>query len=88
MERQRKVGYHRFVEHPVDLLRVTFVGSGHYLGYLYDFEALASELSRAGFNSVERQEVSQSGDPDLRNLEARVSGTEAATTLVVEAVKF
>lgn len=75
------------VYHPVDLLRVTFAESGHYLGYCYDFEALAQELKSAGFSDVRREEIGQSSDPELRNLEHRNSKTEVATSLVMEARK-
>ena len=83
LERHRRVGYE--VHYPVDLLRVTFSECGHHLGFCYDLNALSSELQRAGFIDVERFLPGESNDPDLRNLEARMEPTEAATSLIVEA---
>jgi predicted SAM-dependent methyltransferase len=83
LERHRKVGYD--VHYPVDLLRVTFSECGHHTGFCYDFDALSTEMARAGFVDIERCAAGQSNDPYLRELEARTESTEAATSLIVEA---
>jgi predicted SAM-dependent methyltransferase len=85
LQRHADKGY--AVHHPVDLLRVTFVGAKHYLGFVYDFAALQSELERAGFSKVERREANESPHEEFAGLEARVKPSEAATALIVEAQK-
>ena len=84
MERNRERG--RDLEHPVELLRVVFNESKHYLGYLYDFSALANELEAAGFQ-VQRCEAGESDHLDLRGVDSRLHPAEAATTLIVEGRK-
>ncbi len=37
------------VEHPIDLVRIPIATFGHHLGYLYDYDTLAAELTKAGF---------------------------------------
>ena len=59
------------VEHPVDLVRVPIASFGHHTGYLYDFETLEAELSRAGFHSVVRCELGASEHPELVGLDGR-----------------
>jgi hypothetical protein len=39
------------VSHPIDILRILIESFGHHEGDLYDFDALAAELIRAGFKS-------------------------------------
>lgn len=82
LERHRRVGYD--VHHPVDLLRVTFSECGHHVGFCYDWNALSSELHRAGFVDVERFVPGESNDHLFRNLEARMEPTEIMTSLVIE----
>jgi len=83
LERHRRHGYD--VHYPVDLLRVTFAGAEHYLGFVYDYASLSAELDRAGFVRITRREAGESDDPAFRNLERRLGETEAATSLIVEA---
>ena len=83
LDRHRRVGYD--VHHPVDLLRVTFSECGHHVGFCYDLNSLSTELERVGFVDVKRVLPGQSEDPLLKNLEARMEPSEAATSLVVEA---
>jgi hypothetical protein len=72
------------VEHPVDLVRVPIGAFGHHAGYVYDFDALALELERAGFASVARCELGRSGFPELAGLDQdRAAGSQ----LVVEAIR-
>ena len=85
LARHRNHGYD--VYYPVDLLRVTFAESKHYLGFCYDYAALATELERAGFVNVTRYEAGESDDERFRGLETRLGETEAATSLIVEAWK-
>lgn len=87
LERNRRVGHD--VHHPIDLLRVTFHESGHTLGYLWDYESLAAELTAAGFVSVQRCELGESEDLDFRGLDSRGSTepTDVLLTLAVEARK-
>ena len=42
MQRSAELG--RAFDHPVQLLAQVYVGSGHYLGFCYDYPALAAEL--------------------------------------------
>lgn len=83
LERHRRAGYE--VHHRVDLLRIVFCESEHYLGYLYDYDSLRSELSRAGFVRIVRRESGQSESSEFRGLEQRSGETDRLTTLVVEA---
>jgi predicted SAM-dependent methyltransferase len=83
LERHRRFGYD--VYYPVDLLRVTFSECGHHVGFCYDWDSLSAELQRAGFVDVERFGPGESNDARLKNLEARMEATEAATSLIVEA---
>jgi predicted SAM-dependent methyltransferase len=83
LDRNREAGYE--VHHPVDLLRVMFAEADHHLGFLWDEQALTTELSAAGFVHVKRCEVGDSDDPAFKGLESRTASEEALTTLVVEA---
>jgi hypothetical protein len=47
--------------------------------------SLSTELQKVGFVDVKRVQPGQSEDPLLKNLEARMEPSEAATSLVVEA---
>lgn len=71
------------VEHPVDLLRTPIGEFGHHSGYVYDFEAMDSELQRAGFSPARRCGLGESDDPVLRGLEKRTG--EGSAQLVIEA---
>jgi predicted SAM-dependent methyltransferase len=73
------------VEHPVDLVRIPIASFEHYLGYLYDFDALDAELTRAGFSGTARYEIGQSDDPELRGLDQRTD--EGPGQIAVEAVR-
>ena len=85
LDRHRRHGYP--AEHPVDMLRITYVYHGHHLGYCFDWEALSTELAAAGFVDIRRCEAGQSDDPLFSGLEHRREPTEAATELIVEARK-
>ena len=85
LERHRRHGYP--AEHPADLLRVTYAYHGHHEGYIFDWNALSSELTTAGFVDVRRYETGQSDDPAFQRLETRAETTEKATELIVEARK-
>ncbi len=88
-ETQEVLQFHRneghVAAHRVDLLRVAFTEHGHHVGYLWDFESLASELAAAGFANARRCDTGESGDPSLRGLEVRDSRVEAGIQLNVEA---
>lgn len=84
LERNRELG--KQLDHPVQLLAQVYVGAEHYLGFCYDFNALAAEMGAAGFD-VHRCQTGQSEHPELRGLEARTHPAEAATQLCVEGVK-
>jgi hypothetical protein len=73
------------VEHPVDLVRIPIGVFGHHVGQVYDFDALAAELERAGFRDPVSCEVGQSEHPELRGLERRTDGAD--WQLVVEATR-
>jgi predicted SAM-dependent methyltransferase len=75
------------VEHFVDILRGVFIEYDHLRGYAYDLEALRAELEGAGFESIERCDLQESSDPELRGLEWRVLPVDRLTMLVVEAAK-
>ena len=84
MERNRERGKN-FV-HPVELIRETFVGAKHYLGFCYDYAALSAEMQAVGFET--RQLAGGESDfPELRGLESRTHPAEVATELVVEGRK-
>jgi predicted SAM-dependent methyltransferase len=85
LDRHRRHGFP--AEHPVDMLRVTYVYHGHHQGYCFDWDALSAELATAGFTDIQRHEAGQSEDPEFRSLERRQEPTEAATELIVEARK-
>ncbi|HSU35063.1 MAG TPA: hypothetical protein VLJ88_05330 [Propionibacteriaceae bacterium] len=76
----------RAIDHPVQLLAQVYVGSGHYLGFCYDYPALAAELAAVGF-VVHRCATGESEYAELRGLETRTHPAESATQLCVEAVK-
>lgn len=71
------------VEHPVDLVRIPIGSFGHHVGYVYDFETLDAELTRAGFASAARCGLGESEHPELAGLDKR-SG-EGGVQLAVEA---
>jgi hypothetical protein len=73
------------VEHPVDLLRIPIGQFGHHVGYVYDFDTLASELIRAGFHSPQRCDLGKSTHADLGGLDYRAG--EAGAQFAVEAVR-
>lgn len=85
LDRHRRHGYP--AEHPADMLRVTYAYHGHHEGYIFDWDALHSELASAGFTDVRRCEAGQSDDPAFQGLETRAEPTEEATELIVEARK-
>lgn len=73
------------VEHPVDLVRIPIGSFGHHTGYVYDFETLDAELTRAGFHSTTRQELGRSPHPELVGLDDRQS--EGGAQIAVEAIR-
>jgi predicted SAM-dependent methyltransferase len=84
MERNRERGKN-FV-HPVELIRETFVGAKHYLGFCYDFASISAEMSAFGFE-VERVPAGKSDHEGLSGLEVRMHPAEQATALIVEGRK-
>jgi predicted SAM-dependent methyltransferase len=84
LEQHRARG--RDLHYPVQLLTQAYVGAKHYLGFLYDYESLGTEMERAGFE-VRRVQPSESDHPELRGLEARLTPAEVATSLVVEGTR-
>ncbi|WP_375499408.1 methyltransferase domain-containing protein [uncultured Jatrophihabitans sp.] len=84
MERNRERG--RDFVHPVELLRQVYVGAQHYLGFIYDYAALSTEMEQAGF-VVTRVRPGESAHAPLAGLEVRMHPAEEATALVVEGTK-
>jgi len=85
LDRHRRHGYP--AEHPADMLRVTYAYHGQREGYIFDWNALSSELTAAWFGDVRRYETGESYDPAFQGLETRAEPTEEATELIVEARK-
>ena len=73
------------VEHPIDLLRIPIGAFGHHTGYVYDFETLEAELTRAGFHATTRCALGESPHPELAGLDQRRS--EGGAQLAVEATR-
>lgn len=73
------------VEHPIDLVRIPIGSFGHHTGYVYDFETLAAELTRAGFHSPVRCELGESAHPALAGLDQR--SHEGGAQMAVEATR-
>jgi SAM-dependent methyltransferase len=73
------------VEHPVDLLRIPIGQFGHHTGYVYDFETLDSELTRAGFHGTVKCELGESTHPELVGLDHRTD--EGGAQIAVEATR-
>lgn len=71
------------VEHPIDLVRIPIASFGHHLGYLYDFDTLATELERAGFKTPTRFASGDSTHAALSGLDSR--SHEGAAQMAVEA---
>jgi len=85
LARHRRHGYP--ADHPVDMLRITYVYHGHHQGYCFDWSSLSAELLACGFVDVGRYEAGVSDEPLFDGLERREEPTEAATELIVEARK-
>ncbi len=75
------------IENQVDLLRFAFQDDGHDAGYLWDKDALETELRLAGFSGVVFHGPGQSKHDQLRNLDLRVDTPLAGMMLAVEAEK-
>jgi SAM-dependent methyltransferase len=73
------------VEHPIDWVRIPIASFGHHLGYLYDFETLATELERAGFTDVVRCGHGCSDHAELSGIDQRAD--EGGVQLAVEATR-
>lgn len=73
------------VEHPVDLVRIPIASFGHHVGYLYDFEALAAELRRAGFGQPAEYALGDSSHAALKDLDQRTG--EGGAQMAVEATR-
>lgn len=73
------------VDHPIDMVRIPIASFGHHLGYLYDFETLASELTAAGFADVRRTELGESGHATLAGIDVRTD--EGGAQMAVEATR-
>lgn len=84
LERNRERG--RDLTYPVELLGAVYMSEQHYLGFLWDYHSLSTELEAAGF-TAQRVEAGQSDHPDLKGLESRLHPAEQATALIVEARK-
>ncbi len=84
MARNAELGH--VLEHPVQLLAEVYVGAEHYLGFCYDYAALAAELGAVGFE-VHRCRAGESSHPELQGLEYRMHPAEVATQLCVEGTK-
>lgn len=65
------------VEHPIDLVRIPIGAFGHHTGYVYDYETLAAELTRAGFHEPVRCALGASPHPELVGLDQPRSAGEA-----------
>ena len=85
LARHRRHGFP--ADHPVDMLRVTYVYHGHHLGFCYDWAALSAEVEKCGYVDIRRYEAGQSDDSSFAGLENRDEPTEAATELILEAAK-
>jgi predicted SAM-dependent methyltransferase len=83
LERHRRHGYR--VEHGVDVLRIVFATGRHWEGYLYDEDALTTELRNAGFVDIQVCHVGESTHPELRALELRSEPIDDSLQLVLEA---
>lgn len=70
------------LEHPIDLIRIPISSFGHHEGYVYDFDTLASELRRAGFDAVSKVELGTSRHEPLVALDNR--GDEGGAQMAVE----
>ena len=84
LERNREKG--RDFIYPVQLLYQVYVGAKHYLGFIYDYESISTEMEKAGFE-VTRVAAGKTDHPDLVGLEARLHPAEEATALIVEGRK-
>ena len=84
MERNRERG--RTFDHPVQLLTQVYVGAKHYLGFIYDYASISTEMQRVGF-VVQRVAAGTSEHPQLCGLEVRMHPAEEATALIVEGTK-
>ncbi|WP_089335917.1 class I SAM-dependent methyltransferase [Blastococcus mobilis] len=84
MERNRERG--KDFVHPVQLIRETFVGAKHYLGFCYDLASIRAEMAPFGF-VVERVPAGTSEHAALSGLEVRMHPAEQATALIVEGRK-
>lgn len=73
------------IEHPIDLVRIPIASFGHHAGYVYDFETLDAELTRAGFHDVVRCPLGDSSDPTFAGLDVR--GDEGGAQIAVEAAR-
>jgi hypothetical protein len=73
------------LEHPIDMVRIPIGSFGHHAGYVYDFETLAAELIRAGFNSPVRCVLGESEHSELAGLDRR--SLEGGTQMAVEATR-
>jgi hypothetical protein len=66
------------------MLRITYAYHGHHAGYIFDWESLSAEMTRAGFTSLIRRQPNESNDDALCGLETRFGPSEAATQLIIE----
>ncbi len=73
------------VDHPLDWVRIPIASFGHHAGYVYDFDALESELRRAGFTDVVRSDLGSSAHAALSGLDQRAE--EGGVQMAVEATR-
>lgn len=81
----RRKGYEAF--HHVDLLRVVFQEAGHHLGYLWDFEALSTELRDAGFTTSGATKAGRATPRSSSGWSGALNDRRSPVMLVVEAVR-
>jgi SAM-dependent methyltransferase len=82
---QRYRSFGIVVEHPVDLVRIPIGEFRHYEGYAYDYEAMSSEMDRAGFTGITERDPGESDHPMLKDLEQRQERGQAQ--LILEATR-
>ena len=73
------------VDHPIDWVRIPIAEFGHHQGYLWDFDALAAELVRAGFRDPVQHAHGSSDRPELAGIDQRAD--EGGVQLAVEAIR-
>jgi predicted SAM-dependent methyltransferase len=73
------------VEHPIDMVRIPIATFDHHLGYLYDYDTLAAELTKAGFADTHKFGPGESSAEVMRGLDKRAH--EGGAQMAVEGTK-